>query len=127
MSHYENMYEYGPKGFHFQCRKAKIDLRSVSKLDLVKIVKEVDISSLQSQLENLVYGRLDENDLRFMTDDSVIKLFNVAQLTIEYLLYAQEQLTASLHDLATKYAEKKKYLHIQSIFIILLHDIFVEL
>ena len=105
---YEKVYEYGPKGFYFQPRKAKIDLRSVSKLDLNRIVNDVDISSLQSQLENLVYGRLDENDLRFMTDESVIKLFNIAQLTIEYLLYAQEQLTASLHDLAVKYAEKKK-------------------
>ena len=78
-------------------------------MDLQRIVREVDIDTLQSQLENVAYGKLDEQDLRYMTDEHIIKLFNVAQLTVEYLLYAQEQLAGSLHSLATKYSDKKRY------------------
>lgn len=102
--------EYGTGGFYFQQRRSKLDLRSLSKLDLNRIVRDVDLDSLQSQLENIAFGQLDEEDLRFMTDQHIVKLFKVSQLTIEYLLYAQEQLTSSLHGLATKYADKKKTL-----------------
>jgi hypothetical protein len=49
-----------------------------------------------------------EEDLRFLTDPLVIKLFRVAQLIIEYLLYAQEQLASNLNALAAKYTIKKR-------------------
>ena len=102
--------EYGTGGFYFQQKRIKLDLRSLSKLDLNRIVRDVDLDSLQSQLENIAFGQLNEDDLRFMTDQHIIKLFKISQLTIEYLLYAQEQLTTSLHGLATKYADKKRTL-----------------
>jgi hypothetical protein len=59
-------------------------------------------------LENITFCNLREEDLRFVTDQHVIKLFRMAQLTIEYLLYAQEQLSTNLNALASKYAAKKR-------------------
>lgn len=44
-----------------------------------------------------------------MTDQHVVKLFRTAQMTIEYLLYAQEQLSNNVTNLAKKYDEKKRY------------------
>lgn len=61
-------------------------------------------------LENITFCNLREEDLRFITDQHVVKLFRVAQLIIEYLLYAQEQLSSNLNSLASKYAAKKRYL-----------------
>ena len=43
-----------------------------------------------------------------MTDQHVVKLFRTAQMTIEYLLYAQEQLSNNVTNLAKKYDEKKR-------------------
>ena len=53
---------------------------------------------------------LREEDLRLMTDPHVIKLFRVAQLMIEYLIYAQEQLALNLNRLSGKYTEQKRTL-----------------
>jgi hypothetical protein len=44
-----------------------------------------------------------------VTDQHVVKLFRAAQMTIEYLLYAQEQLSNSVANMAKKYEEKKRY------------------
>ena len=59
-------------------------------------------------LENITFCNLREEDLRFVTDQHVVKLFRTAQMTIEYLLYAQEQLSNNVANLAKKYEEKKK-------------------
>jgi len=59
-------------------------------------------------LENITFCNLREEDLRFITDQHVIKLFRAAQLIIEYLLYVQEQLASNLNIVASKYTEKKR-------------------
>lgn len=95
--------------FHFQQRQGKLDLRSFAKLDLERVIRDVDVDILQMHLENLTFCNLREEDLRMMTDPLLIKLFRASQLVIEYLLYAQEQLAASLNALAVKYAQKKRW------------------
>jgi len=59
-------------------------------------------------LENIAFCNLREDDLRFITDQHVIKLFRAAQLIIEYLLYVQEQLAKNLNIVATKYTSQKR-------------------
>ena len=59
-------------------------------------------------LENITFCNLREDDLRFITDQHVIKLFRAAQLIIEYLLYVQEQLAKNLNIVATKYTSQKR-------------------
>lgn len=99
---------YPDRSFYFQQRRGRLDLRALHSLDLERIVQEVDIDSLQAHLENLTFCNLREQDLKYMTDPHVIKLFRVAQMIIEYLLYAQENLAERLTILAGKYSEKKR-------------------
>lgn len=97
------------EAFYFRQRNGRVDMRSIGKLDVDRIIREVDIDCLQNVLENLTFGELNEDDLRFCTDQQVIKLFHIAQLTIEYMLYAQQDLISNLHTLALKYQEKKRF------------------
>jgi zinc finger protein DZIP1 len=96
--------------FFFQQRRGRLDIRTLSQIDLDRIVREVDIDNLQIHLENITFCNLKEEDLRFLTDPQVIKLFRTSQLMIEYLLYAQEELASNLQNLANKYGSKKKSL-----------------
>jgi len=95
-----------PRDFYFQQRRGRIDLRAVASLDLDRIVEEVDIDALQSLLETVTFSNL--KDLKYVTDTQVLKLFRIAQMIIEYLLYAQENLAERLTILAGRYAEKKR-------------------
>ena len=96
--------------FYFQQRRGRLDLRTLSQIDLDQIVRDVDIDVLQMHLENLTFCHLKEEDLRFLTDPLVIKLFRTSQLMIEYLLYAQEQLACNLQQMANRYGSKKRSL-----------------
>lgn len=64
---------YG-KNFFFQQRRGSLDLRSLSQLDLERIVKNVDIDVLQMHLENITFCNLREEDMRFLTDPLVVKV-----------------------------------------------------
>ena len=99
-----------PAAFYFQQRGTRLNLRELNGLDIDRVVKEVDVDALQNHLENITFCNLREEDLRFLSDPLVVKLFRVAQLLIEYLLYAQDQLATNLNDLAVKYSEKKRSL-----------------
>jgi hypothetical protein len=95
-------------GFCFQRRQGTLDIRSISKCDVNRIINEVDIDALQNHLENVAFSALNEDDLEHLPDPLIVKLFRLAQLLIEYLLYAQDQLTSNLKKLAQKYASKKR-------------------
>ena len=94
--------------FYFQQRRGRIDIRSISQIDVDRIVRDVDIDLLQTHLENLTFCELKESDLRYLTDPQIVKLFKTSQMMIEYLLFVQEQLTTNLQQLADKYVLKKR-------------------
>ena len=71
-------------------------------------MRDVDIDTLQAFLENLTFSDLHEGDLRYITDPLIIKLFRITQLTIEYLLFSQEQLAMDLQKVTKRYTEKKR-------------------
>ena len=104
--------EFAPTsdGFYFQHRKGKLDLRRFSKLDIDKIIRNVDIETIQEHLEHLCFSKLTEDDLHNYTDAIICKLFHLTQYTMEYLLFVQEQLSTTLNSLAMKYMKKKKSL-----------------
>lgn len=101
---------YGSKGFFFQQRRGHLDLRGISNIDLEKVVREVDVDTLQLYIENITFCNLREEDLRYLTDPQVIKMFKMSQLIIEYLLYSQDLFVANLGELSKKYVAKKKSL-----------------
>lgn len=96
--------------FYFQQRRGSLDIRSISKANIEKIVNDVDIDTLQSILENITFCALTEKDLRYLTDPMLLKLFRLSQLAIEYLLYVQEELMMNVSNAAKKYASKKREL-----------------
>jgi hypothetical protein len=99
---------YSANGFFFQQRRGNLDLRGISNIDLEKLVREVDVDSLQMHIENITFCNLREDDLRYLTDPQVIKLFKISQLMIEYLLYSQDLFISNLGSLSKKYVAKKK-------------------
>jgi Iguana/Dzip1-like DAZ-interacting protein N-terminal/Ubiquitin family len=98
------------KAFYFQQRSGKLDVRAIGRLDIRRIVSEVDIDALQQHLENITFSSLDEDDLRLYSDDCFIKLFQLAQLTMEYLLSVQDTLATSIEALAVKYEAVRREL-----------------
>lgn len=100
---------YDRNGFFFQQRSGHLNLRRFEALDLHRLVREVDIETLQENIEEITFTKFSEQDLRYFTDKQVVKLFQTAQLIIEYLLFSQEKLVNNLHTLAKKYTSKKRY------------------
>ncbi len=99
---------YGSKGFFFQQRRGHLNLRGIAKVNLERMVREVDIDTLQQHIENITFCNLREEDLRYLTDPQIVKIFRISQLIIEYLLYSQDQLVDSMNKLSKKYSIKKK-------------------
>lgn len=56
-------------------------------VDLDRVVKEIDLQTLETLLSNVTFASLDREDVDRLGDAHFVKLFRVAQLTIEYLLY----------------------------------------
>ena len=75
-----------PLNFRFMARNVSIDWRSVSLIDIDRIAQTMDIAALQEHMELVTFANLDEI---FDLDPLFVKLFKVAQYTIEYLLHSQ--------------------------------------
>jgi zinc finger protein DZIP1 len=99
---------YDESGFFFRQRKGKLNLRKLEAIDLEKVIREVDIDVLQQFIENITFSEFQDYDIHYLTDKHIVKLFKVAQLTIEYLLFSQRKLVNNLSDLAKKYSSKKR-------------------
>lgn len=56
-------------------------------VDLDRVTRELDLQTLESLLNNITYANLDTEDLNRIGDTQFTKLFRIAQMTIEYLLY----------------------------------------
>mmetsp|Transcript_12308 Transcript_12308/g.19865 ORF Transcript_12308/g.19865 Transcript_12308/m.19865 type:complete len:1163 (+) Transcript_12308:57-3545(+) len=81
--------------FYFQRRHGRLDWRSLSAVDIDRIIREVDIEALQNNLENIAYADIESEDLRQFSDTNYVKIFRLSQLIIEYLLYVQEWLSSA--------------------------------
>ena len=98
------------KSFYFQQRRGSLDLRSISRVDVERIIREVDIDTLQSFLENITFSDLNSEELSLYSDECFVRLFQLSQLTLEYLLNVQDTLASNLDSLAQKYSRKKREL-----------------
>eukprot|EP00600_Ochromonadales_sp_CCMP1393_P003028 CAMPEP_0174989194 /NCGR_PEP_ID=MMETSP0004_2-20121128/20579_1 /TAXON_ID=420556 /ORGANISM="Ochromonas sp., Strain CCMP1393" /LENGTH=1304 /DNA_ID=CAMNT_0016242561 /DNA_START=94 /DNA_END=4008 /DNA_ORIENTATION=- len=99
---------YGSDGFFFQQRRGHLNLRSLAAVNIEKLVREVDVDTLQAHVENITFCNLREEDLRYLTDPQIVKLFRVSQLMLEYLLFSQDKLVDNLNLLSKKYNNKKR-------------------
>ncbi|CAH8670145.1 unnamed protein product [Schistosoma curassoni] len=70
----------------FRKRTEKIDWKRLASIDVNRITKDVDIESLQEILSSVTFCDItNEIDTRYV-DNNLIKLFQLAQLLVEYLL-----------------------------------------
>jgi len=71
----------------FKERSGRINWRQLMNVDIDRLTKEIDLPSLEVMLNNVTYANLDREDVERLGDQHFVKLFRIAQLTIEYLLY----------------------------------------
>ncbi|RQM26878.1 hypothetical protein B5M09_003031 [Aphanomyces astaci] len=87
------------RSFSFRQRRGKLDTRAIAQIDLNRVVRETDIDTIQNQLENLAFSDITLQDFNQYSDEYFLKLFQIAQLTVEYLLNVQESLVMHTEEL----------------------------
>ncbi|KAJ3178687.1 hypothetical protein HDU85_005090 [Gaertneriomyces sp. JEL0708] len=71
-------------------RTERLDWRLLAQLDLERMRKQINVDELQTFMGNVVYCDIEKEGIN--VDASFVKLFQLAQLIIEYLLHSQGQL-----------------------------------
>lgn len=85
--------------FKFRPRRESVDWRRISALDVDLVVSQLDVDALQEHIGTVTFCSLDgERCQRCQSavDPALIKLFRLAQLTVEWLLHCQEFLALSV-------------------------------
>eukprot|EP00201_Polytomella_parva_P011064 CAMPEP_0175055438 /NCGR_PEP_ID=MMETSP0052_2-20121109/10079_1 /TAXON_ID=51329 ORGANISM="Polytomella parva, Strain SAG 63-3" /NCGR_SAMPLE_ID=MMETSP0052_2 /ASSEMBLY_ACC=CAM_ASM_000194 /LENGTH=446 /DNA_ID=CAMNT_0016320281 /DNA_START=21 /DNA_END=1358 /DNA_ORIENTATION=+ len=95
--------------FKFEPKRSRIDWRLLHGVDLNSVVRDVDIETLERVVSVVAFGDIDAEDVRNLTEYNFIKVFRLAQLVIEYLLYVQECLQASNSWLQHDRKNQEKY------------------
>lgn len=94
--------------FRFMARNIAVDWRQVSLIDIDRIARDMDIPALQQHIELVTFAKLDS---LYDIDPLFVKLFQIAQYTLEYLLHSQDFLKNSVCEEQKKVEkEKKKHL-----------------
>ncbi|KAF8563941.1 hypothetical protein P879_03870 [Paragonimus westermani] len=93
--------------FIFRKRMEKIDWRRLASVDVNRIASQIDIETLQELLSCVAFCDItSEIDIRYV-DANLIKLFQLAQLLVEYLLYSQDYLKSTVNALKEENEELK--------------------
>nr|XP_022339431.1 zinc finger protein Dzip1-like isoform X2 [Crassostrea virginica] len=96
------------RSFAFRKRYERIDWRRIASVDVDQVARTLDFSALQENIMNLTFCNIEaELDVR-MVDPNFIKLFKLAQLTIEYLLHSQEYLTGVVSNMEEKIKKEEE-------------------
>nr|XP_023648890.1 zinc finger protein DZIP1 isoform X1 [Paramormyrops kingsleyae]XP_023648891.1 zinc finger protein DZIP1 isoform X1 [Paramormyrops kingsleyae] len=85
--------------FKFRLRRESVDWRRISAIDVERVASELDFHTLQEQISNITFCNVEHErcpHCQGPMDPVLLKLFRLAQLTLEYLLHSQEYLTLSL-------------------------------
>ena len=89
----------------FRKRNERVDWRKIAAVDPDRIAREVDFKTLQENINNVTFcdveSELSGPDERPL-DPNYVKLFKLAQLTIEYLLNCQQYLTGIVGERETQ-------------------------
>lgn len=83
----------GSTPFYFQERHGRINWRDIGRLDIPKLIEQGDLKQLELLLSNLTFAKLEEEDFERFGDATLLKLFKLSQLAIEYLMNTQSHLT----------------------------------
>ncbi|XP_022065083.2 cilium assembly protein DZIP1 isoform X2 [Acanthochromis polyacanthus] len=85
--------------FKFRPRRESVDWRRINAVDIDLVVSQLDVDALQEHIGTVTFCSLDgERCQRCQNpvDPALVKLLQLAQLTVEWLLHCQEFLTVNL-------------------------------
>ncbi len=74
--------------FSFKPKNQALDWSLVGNTNIESIINNTDVSKLEQVLANLMSAKLSKDDFVKFGDKSLVKLFKIGQLSIEYLLFA---------------------------------------
>ncbi|PNF36211.1 hypothetical protein B7P43_G09719, partial [Cryptotermes secundus] len=79
-------------GFSFGLRRGRVDWHKIGAIDVDRLIHERDLMSLQENLISIINYNLDsEYDVKIL-DPNFVKLFKLAQLSVDYLMYSEQHL-----------------------------------
>ncbi|KAL7746474.1 hypothetical protein RI367_008124 [Sorochytrium milnesiophthora] len=81
----------GVADFSFRKKRDRLDWRVLASVDAQHIARTVDVQALQSVIDMVTYCDIEAEDVRHL-DSNYVKLYQLAQMIIEYLLYCQTML-----------------------------------
>ncbi|KYM96121.1 Zinc finger protein DZIP1L [Cyphomyrmex costatus] len=85
-------------GFYFNMHgsRVRVDWNRIGAIDIDRVIRERDFSSIDQNINNVIdYCLESEYDVKIL-DPSFVKLFRLAQLSVEYLLYCKQYLDHSV-------------------------------
>lgn len=68
----------------------------LASVDVDRIVQNLDVATLQDNLANIAFSNIEQEVDVHRVDPNFLKLFRMAQLMIEYLLYSQDFLASEM-------------------------------
>jgi len=99
----------------FLKRNDPIDWRKFASVDVDRVAREVDVDAIQENIQNITYCNI-EQEIGYQTvDPNFLKLFRLAQLTIEYLLHCQDYLQQCLSERDGQLAQLNESLHASAV------------
>ncbi|XP_034462376.1 zinc finger protein Dzip1 isoform X3 [Hippoglossus hippoglossus] len=88
--------------FKFRRRRETVDWQRINAVDINLVMSQLDINALQDHISTVTFCNLDGErcqQCRSPVDPGLLKLLQLAQLTVEWLLHCQEFLSLNLHAL----------------------------
>ncbi|XP_051562506.1 cilium assembly protein DZIP1 isoform X2 [Myxocyprinus asiaticus] len=88
-----------PPPFKFRVRRENVDWRRINAVDVDRVACELDFHALQEHITAVTFCNVEGercHRCQSPVDPALIKLFRLAQLTVEYLLHSQDCLSVSL-------------------------------
>ncbi|KAJ8684126.1 hypothetical protein QAD02_019918 [Eretmocerus hayati] len=85
-------------GFYFNTHSARVrvDWNRISSIDIERLIRERDFQTIDENINSVIdYCLESEYDVKIL-DPTFVKLFRLAQLAVEYLLYCKQYLDRSV-------------------------------
>ncbi|KAJ8255620.1 hypothetical protein COCON_G00194840 [Conger conger] len=85
--------------FKFRARRDSVDWRRISAVDVDRVAGELDFHTLQEHVTGVTFCSVEHErcpHCQSPVDPVLLKLFRLAQLTVEYLLHSQDYLSQNL-------------------------------
>ena len=102
--------------FLFYYNDSKFLWKELMKINAKYIERSKDLSSLEPYVENILYSRLLFDDIDMLSNEYILQLVTLLQLTGQYLVYSQKKLESEnqeleerLNDFEDNYKNSEKY------------------